>query len=455
MADKLAIRGGTAMLPHGASRTWPDIRDEDREAVLRTLDGRPLWGPNAPEVTALQDEFADYVGAKHCLAVNSGTAALHCCLAACGVRPGDEVIVPAFTFVATPMAVLHQGARPVFADIDPRTFNVAPDCVAALVTERTRAIMPVYIHGLPADMDELTAIAERHDLALIEDACQAHGATYKGRNAGTLGVCAGFSLNGAKNLSAAEGGLFVTDDDDIMVAARRLAIFGEDVPAMRPGETRAFWSHGTGWNYRTQEMTAALARSQLTRLDEYNATAQRNAAILSDGIEGIAGVSPPHIPADRTSVYFRYRIRLDAAELGFSGPAVELRDRILHALRGEGVPAATWQLLPLPASPAFRLETPATWHPDTQDAPGPWDPSAYPETVALLESSIVLGADATPLFIQTQSLMETYIEALRKVVENLDEVFHGPYEPLRTNPEIPSDELGALHAHAGALRSRS
>ena len=258
--------------------------------VKRVLDRGVLWGPNAPEVSALQEEWAAYCGTRHCLMTNSGTAALHCAVVAAGVQPGDEVIVPAFSFVATAMAVLHQGAVPVFCDIDPVTHNLDPRALDARITQRTRAVMPVHAHGLPADMAPIRAVAARHGLAVIEDAAQAHGATYRGGRAGSLGDCAGFSLNGSKGLSAGEGGLFVTDDDGARTVARRLAIFGEDTPPTAPGQYRAYWSHGVGWNYRSHELTAALARSQLRRLDRYNRTAQENARRLNAILSAFPGL---------------------------------------------------------------------------------------------------------------------------------------------------------------------
>ena len=438
----LAIEGAVPTIAAGSHRRWPDITQADHTALKRVLDSGELWGAYGKEVTALQDEWAEFCGVRHCLAVNSGTAALHCGVVAVGVEPGDEVIVPAFSFIATPMAVLHAGAVPVFCDIEPRTFNIDPTKVEALITERTRALMPVHMHGLVADIAELQEIADRHGLAIIEDAAQAHGATYDGRKAGTLGDCAAFSLNGAKNLSAGEGGLFVTDDEDRYRAAKRLAIFGEDTPRLERGEFRAYWSHGVGWNYRTQELTAALARSQLVRLEHYNATAQRNAAILSEGLRAVPGIIPPHIPAGRESVYFRYRVRIDAARLGFDGDPVELRDRLLFALRAEGVSASTWQLLPLPASPIFRRGKVGPWHPRTDALPlKPWQPERYPESTRLLNESLVLGPEAEPLFVQDADLMHRYIEAISKVVENIETVLTVKYEPVRVRPAIPADQL--------------
>jgi perosamine synthetase len=429
--EALAITGGEPTIREARHRPWPDVRPEDREAVLAVLDRAILCGTNAPEITALQREWADYLGVAYCVALNSGTAALHCCLAAADVGPGNEVIVPAFTFVATAMAVMHQGGVPVFCDIDPRTYNIDPARIEERISERTRAIMPVHLHGLPADMEEILAIGERHGLTVIEDAAQSHGALYRGRKTGTLSFAAGFSLNATKNLSGGEGGLFVTNDEDALVAARRLAVFGEDVAELQPDEFRSYSSYAIGWNYRNQELSSAFARSQLRRLDEYNGIAQANGAILTAGLSRVRGVVPPHVPDDRTSVYHKYRVRLDPSALGFDGPAAELRDRILRALRAEGVQAVLWQVHPLPAYPAFRREL-APWH-RARDAVAlrPWDPAEFPEASLLLDESLVLGSEAMPLFVQEADLMHGYVEAFEKVIDNLDVVLATPFEPVR------------------------
>jgi dTDP-4-amino-4,6-dideoxygalactose transaminase len=425
--EALAIAGGPPAVDGARHGSWPDLRAEDREAVVAVFERGTIWGPDAPEVRALQEEWAQYVGVRHCLALNSGTAALHCGLAAVGVRPGDEVIVPAFSFVASAMAVVHQGARPVFCDIDPRTYNLDPAQLPGLISERTRAIMPVHLHGLPADMAEITAIAQTHGLAVIEDAAQAHGARYRGRTVGGLGDCAAFSLNATKNLCGGEGGLFVADDPQRLRIARRLSMFGEDLSSGADG--RAYRSHGIGWNYRYQELSAALARSQLRRLDDYNATAQVNASILTDGLRGIAGITPPYVPDDRTSVFHKYRVRIEPAELGYEGPPARLRDWMLRALRAEGVAAVLWQPEPMPAQPAFRRPL-EPWHPRHDEHPlRPWDPAEYPHTSRLLDCSLVLGSQPQPLFVQHGELMKQYVEAVAKVAEHLRRTDAAAVEP--------------------------
>jgi perosamine synthetase len=429
--ETLALNGGPQAVRAEDHRVWPDITDDDRAAVLEVLDRGTLCGPTSPAITALQDDWASYVGAEYCIATNSGTAALHCAAAGCGIEPGDEIIVPAYTFIATAAAVAHQGAIPVFCDIDERTFNIDVDRIEERITPRTTAIMPVHIHGLAADMDRINEIARRHGLAVIEDAAQSHGAEYKGTRTGTLGDCAAFSLNATKNLSGGEGGLFVTNDHDTYTAARRLSIFGEDVPPVKPGEFRSYVSLALGWNYRNQELPSALAHSQLQRLDHYNETARRNAEILSEGLSQLDGITPPYIPDDCVSVFYKYRAMVDPAALGFDGPPTELRDRIVQALRAEGVEAVLWQVVPLPAYPAFRKAAYKPWHPKNAEEPlSEWDPSEYPVASRVLDSSIVLGSERNPLFVQEADLMDRYVEALGKVLQNLDEVLARPFEPV-------------------------
>ncbi len=212
MAGGLAIQGGPRTVPPGLKKPWPEITQEDKDAVMAVLDRGSLTGIHGPEAMALEKEWADFCGCRYALNFNSGTAALHAALFAAGVGPGDEVITSAFSFSGSFHPILQQNAIPIFADIDPFTYNLDPKQVEAKITDRTKVLMPVHIHGLPADMDEFQALADKYDLILIEDACQAHGATYRGEMAGTLGVMGCFSLNATKNLSGGEGGFLITED---------------------------------------------------------------------------------------------------------------------------------------------------------------------------------------------------------------------------------------------------
>jgi dTDP-4-amino-4,6-dideoxygalactose transaminase len=433
ITGKLAVDGGPPIVDAADHAPWPDITDADRAEVLAVLDRGVLCGADAPAVAGLERDWAEYLGVDYCIATNSGTAALHTAIASLGISAGDEVIVPAYTYISTAAAVAHQGAVPVFCDVDERTFNIDPARIQERVTARTAAIMPVHLHGLPADMDAIQAIADRHGLAVIEDAAQAHGATYKGAKAGALADCAGFSLNQTKNLAAGEGGLFVTDDPELHAIARRFSNRGEDVPKLGPGEFRvkSYVSHGLGFNYRCQELPAAVARSQLRRLDGYTQNAQRNAAILNEGLNALTGLRPPHVPGDRTSVYYKYRVTIDRDALGVETPLTELRDRLIRALRAEGVEALLWQIEPLPAYPAFRRRTYGPWFPSLDREPlADWEPAEYPVASRMLDSSFILGSEPHPIIIQTSSLMDAYVDAFAKVLSNLDAVLEQPFEPL-------------------------
>jgi dTDP-4-amino-4,6-dideoxygalactose transaminase len=381
---------------------WPTITDGDRAAVARVLDRGVLSGAGAPEMRALEAEFAAVVGARFCLATNSGTSALHIALAAVGVGPGDEVIVPALSFIATAQAVLHQGAIPVFADVDPLTYNLDPADVARRVTARTRAIVPVHLHGLPADMDAVRALARRHGLAVVEDAAQAHGAIYKGRAVGTLGEAAAFSLNSTKNLPAGEGGLFVTSSEELYARAARVRFDGLEPPskwdATHPLDDEAdALATLRGFMYLPGELTAALARSQLQRLGETTARSRRNAARLSERLGKLAGVEPPAVPPDRTHVFHKYRVRLhpDRAGVALTPPA--LRDRVLEALRAEGVEAVLWQTAPLPSHPLFASR------------------ERYPNATAALESTLLIGSQSYPLFAQPLEVVDAWAAGFERV----------------------------------------
>ena len=422
--------GAGARIPEGLKRTWPDIRPEDKAAVASVLERGVLGGVGAPESTALEAEWAAYVGRSSALLFNSGTAAIHAALYGIGIQPGDEVITTAFTFAGTWQPILHALGIPVFVDIEPRTYNLDVRQIEARITDRTRAIIPVHIQGLPCDMDEILEIAERRGLVVIEDACQAHGATYHGRQVGSMGAVGCYSLNSSKILTGGEGGLLVTDDADILQRARRLRTFGEDIPELARltgWNFRPYTVHSVGWNYRHQEMPAALARSQLKRLPEYIEIGQRNARVLTDLLSEVPGVTPPYIPPDRTSIYYEYRVRLDPAEVGLAGvePTI-FRDAIGKALMAAGVGVELWHTEPAPAFPIFRERAgfggrfPWTQPPAGRDVT--YDPSEFPQAQALLNSSLVICDMKHPIFIQPVELMEHYADAIGRVLGDAERV---------------------------------
>jgi len=433
MSESLAIRGGTPVVPSTLHVRWPVFTAEDKAAVSAALDSGIVSGPYAPQVKALEEEWARYCGVRHALTTNSGTAALHTAVAAGGIGTGDQVITTAFTFLATALAVLQQNAVPVFVDVDPRTYNIDPGKIEERITARTRAIIPVHIHGCPADMDPILRIARKHRLLVIEDAAQAHGSTYKGKKVGGLGDMGIFSLQASKNLPAGEGGIFVTNREELKERANRFRMFGEDVresdkkafdPARPLDGAREYNSLMMGWMYRSNELTAALARSQLRRLDASLEQTRRNAAYLSEHLGKIPGITPPYIPPDCTSGYYQYRLRLDAKALGITMPVTEFRLKVLAALKAEGVEVSLWQTVPVPGQTLFQERTGyglgCPWQcPLGEEVK--YDLAEYPETLRLLEDSMVVGSHSYPLFPQPLELMQKYVEAFQRVFAHLDQ----------------------------------
>ncbi len=427
MTGKLAIHGGQPIVPEGLKKTWPKITQEDKDAVLGVLERNIFTGEeHGPEANALEQEWAEFNGSKYAMAFNSGTAAIHTALFAAGVGPGDEVITSAFSFAGSFQPILQQHAIPIFVDVDPRTYNMDVSQVESKITDKTKVLLPVHIHGLPADMDEILALAKKHDLIVIEDACQAHGATYKGKIAGTIGDFGCFSLNATKNLPGGEGGLANTDNEELLARAKLIRTFGEKVGQETDG-FRPYYCYTIGWNYRCQEMPAAFARSQLKRLPQTNANAQRNGEYLTQELSKIEGLIPPHIPSDRTTVYHKYRIGFDLKVLGLSMPAVEFRDKLLDAVRAERVIANLWQYKPLPSNPIFQkldigLGDGYPWRSPHYGREISYNPEDYPKAAEMLETSIVVNSERYPIFGQDMELMEHYVAAFRKVFDNLDEL---------------------------------
>jgi perosamine synthetase len=299
-----------------------ELDESDIQSVLSVLrSGRLALGPYLGE---FERAMAGYVGVKHAVAVSSGTAALHLIVRALGLGPGDEVLVPSFTFAASVNAILFEGATPVFVDAEPDTYNLDPADVERMITPRTRAIMVVDVFGHPADWDAIERIAARHGLRVIDDSCEALGAEYRGRKLGQLGDAGAFAFYPNKQITTGEGGILVTDSDEIAEIARSLANQGR-------GAMGAWLEHERlGYNYRMDEMSAALGVSQLRRVESFLEKRARVASLYSERISALEGVRPPVVRPDVRMSWFVYVVAL--AE-GLD------RDPVMRALEKRGVPA--------------------------------------------------------------------------------------------------------------------
>lgn len=275
------------------SRPW--IGPEEKAAVIEVLESGML--AQGPRVAAFEEAFARMTGSRHAIATSSGTTALHLALMAHGVGPGDEVITSPFTFIASVNTILFTGATPVFADIEEGSFNIDPEAIEATITPRTKALMPVHLYGQPCDMDEITDLAHKHGLAIIEDAAQAVGATYRGRQAGTFGTGA-FSLYATKNVMSGEGGMITTDEDGIADKCRLLRNHG-----MR----KRYQYEMLGYNFRLTDVLAAIGLAQLNRMPEATARRRANAHFLNAQIESVA---TPTVKEGREHVWHQYTVRV-------------------------------------------------------------------------------------------------------------------------------------------------
>ena len=422
MSTQLAISGGKPVIRRGDYANWPIIGPDDRRLINEVLESGIMAGGTAPQVRALEQEWARYTGARHCLTTCSGTAALHMALAAVGVGPGDEVITSAFTFLASATCAIHQNAIPVFVDIDPRTFCMDPSKLEAAITPRTKAIIPVHIQGCPADMDPIMAVAKRHKLFVIEDACQAHGALYRGRHVGTIGDIGAFSLNNFKNLCGGEGGLFVTDVESFLEKGVLIRCFGDEVDEV--SKRRVYNASILGYMYRNQELPAALARGQLLHLDERNSVRISNADHLSRELSKIPGVLPPQCPPDCTHVYFMYNVRFDPKKAGVTCEPRRFRVAVEKALYKEGVQIGQWQSMPVPAQDIFqsRLGYGGTGYPWTiNEEKGihyDYNPDNFPVARQLCDTYTIVHGIHAP---NGRELMDKITAAFIKVFSNLDE----------------------------------
>lgn len=312
---------------------YASIKEEIETGLKQVLESAYfILGPN---VQALEEEVAAYCGVAHAIGVASGTDALHLALRAAGVGPGDEVITSPFTFIATAEAISYVGARPVFVDIDPKTFNIDVDLIERAITKKTKAIVPVHLFGQPADMAPISALCEKHALKLVEDCAQSFGAEICGKKSGAIGDLGCFSFFPSKNLGGyGDGGMIITDD----------AQLAEEVKVLRNHGSRERYHHSIiGYNSRLDEMQAVILRAKLKRIDEYNRRRRENAHRYSANLEG-QGVVPPFEDGKGLHVYHQYTILSDR------------RDAVHEALGAEGIASAVYYPIPLHRQDVYRDE---------------------------------------------------------------------------------------------------
>lgn len=352
----------------------PVIGEEEIEAVKRVIKSGML--AQGREVENFEKEFASYIGVRNAVAVANGTAALDLALKALGIGEGDEVITTPFTFIATANAILYQGAKPVFADIDPLTFNLDPDAVVESITPKTKAIIVVHLYGQPCDMDAFIQLAEDHKLLLIEDCAQAHGAEFRGIKCGKFGDVGVFSFYPTKNMTTGEGGMVVTERDDICEKIRRLR---------NHGQSSKYIHEELGYNLRMTDIAAAIGRVQLKKLDSLNEKRIKNAKKMIDGIKNLKSIVPPFVDSRVKHVFNQFVIK------------AEKRDYIAERLFEMGIETAVHYPKPIHHQPLYRR-------------------LGYPEDIcpnAVEASKKVLSLPVHPAL--SESDVEHVIRALREI----------------------------------------
>jgi dTDP-4-amino-4,6-dideoxygalactose transaminase len=324
---ELALNGGRKTKQKNFP-VWPQYDDRERKALEEVLESRVWWRTPGTKTLQFENDFARFHGAKHGIAVTNGTAALEVTMSALGIGPGDEVIIPNFTFVATASAVLYAGALPVMVDVSPQTYCIDVSLATAAITARTKAIIAVHMGGHPADLDALVALTKQKGIALIEDSAHAHATEWKGRRIGTHGTAGTFSFQSSKLITAGEGGIIISNDDAFEKQARSVHDCGR-----MPGEW--FYSHFiNGSNYRLSEWQGAVLGAQLTRLDEQTRHRHQNARLLDKLLSQIPGITPQTLdPRCTRNGHYAYIFHVNTKE--FAGATTE---RLIEAMNAEGIP---------------------------------------------------------------------------------------------------------------------
>ena len=421
MKSKLALFQGPKIRtmpfpPH------PVIGQEEKNAVLGVLDSGNLstfvacpgeYFGGGQKIKQFEREFAEFHGVEYAVAFNSATAALHAAVVACGVQPGEEVIVPPYTFTSTATCVLMHNAIPVFADIQDDTFCLDPTAVERTISPLTRAIIPVHLFGHPADMDNILRIACKHNLKVMEDCAQAPAALYKGRLVGTLGDCGIFSFTESKAITTGEGGMLITNDAALAEVARLVRNHGEVV--LEGQTSRTYRSTMLGWNYRMTEIEAALGIVQFRKLEALNQVRIELSNYLTDRLREIEGLTAPTVYPGAKHVYYIYALKYDEAKIGIP------RDLFLRALEAEGIPFDSGYVRPLYLSPLYHDKKPLAFQHYKGNAR--YDKGLCPVAERMNEREIIVTQMARPP--ATIDDMDDIVRAFHKILERKRELLEG------------------------------
>lgn len=412
MKEKLAINGGKKVREKDFGYIAP-IGNEEFDAVTEVLKSKRLSGfyrdfRGGDRVQKFEDDFARYIGTKHAIAVNSGTSALHVAIGGFGIGPGDEVIVPPYTFTATASSILMNNAIPVFADIDSGTYCINTQKIRAAITRKTKAIIPVHMYGKVVDMDEIMAIAEEYGLKIIEDACQAPGCVYKKRRVGSIGHAGVFSFVETKNIVIGEGGMVTTDDDDVAQRCRLIRNHGE---VWTKGKPRQYLSNLLGYNFRMTEIEAALGIEQLKKLEYLNSIRQKNAAFLEKGLKEFKAIKIPAYHDGEIAHVFP--MLFDEKTAGIS------KERFMEAVNAEGVPLVPGYPHPLYKNPIFQEKI------AYGDAGCPYACSFYGQEIDYKTVRCEAGEDICRRVMCLQQIHYPYgIEDMKDIVKVFSKVFN-------------------------------
>ena len=413
--EKLALFGGNKIREKSFPK-YPIITSDEKNAVLEVLESGNLStfvaspGDNflgGKKIREFEEKFASYMGTRFAVAFNSATSALHAAIAAVGVKPEEEVIVPPYTFTSTATCALMHNAIPVFSDVKRDTYCLDPTKLNDTITPLTRAIIPVHLFGHPCDMDEIMDIAHKNNFKVIEDCAQSPGAIYKGKKVGTIGDCGVFSFQETKNMMTGEGGMLITNDEEIAKVAQMVRNHGEVIhPTLKD---RTYKSEILGWGYRMTELEAAIGIVQLIKLDKQNEERIKLAEYLTDKIHTIDGLK--HTKYEHVKhVYYVYSFSFDEKKIGI------LRDRFCEAMRAEGIPCSGGYVKPLYLNPLYMEKRAFAFKHYAGGAK--YEKGMCPVVEELYEKDVVIISIVRPP--ATFEDMDDIFNAIKKIIDNKD-----------------------------------